>query len=63
MRNYSALAEASPDEWQAVVSVNLVGVANYLPGGAPRATQKSAREHCECLVVLRCSRAQRHGPL
>ena len=28
MRNYSAIADASPAEWQAVVSVNLVGAAN-----------------------------------
>jgi meso-butanediol dehydrogenase/(S,S)-butanediol dehydrogenase/diacetyl reductase len=42
MRNYSALAEASPDEWQAVVSVNLVGVANYCRAALP-ALRKSPR--------------------
>jgi meso-butanediol dehydrogenase/(S,S)-butanediol dehydrogenase/diacetyl reductase len=35
MRNYSALAEASPAEWQAVVGVNLVGVANYCRAALP----------------------------
>jgi 2-hydroxycyclohexanecarboxyl-CoA dehydrogenase len=35
IRNYSALADASPDEWQAVVSVNLVGVANYCRAALP----------------------------
>jgi meso-butanediol dehydrogenase/(S,S)-butanediol dehydrogenase/diacetyl reductase len=42
MRNYSALAEATPDEWQAVVSVNLVGVANYCRAALP-ALRKSPR--------------------
>lgn len=36
MRNYSALAEATPDEWQAVVGVNLLGVANYCRAALPR---------------------------
>jgi len=35
MRNYSAVAEASPAEWQAVVGVNLVGVANYCRAALP----------------------------
>ena len=35
MRNYSAVAEASPAEWQAIVSVNLVGVANYCRAALP----------------------------
>src|SRR5438309_779143 len=29
MRNHTALAHATPAEWQAVVGVNLIGVANY----------------------------------
>ena len=29
MRNYSALAAATPAEWQDVVAVNLFGAANY----------------------------------
>jgi 2-hydroxycyclohexanecarboxyl-CoA dehydrogenase len=42
MRNDSTLAEASSDEWQAVVSVNLVGVANYCRAALP-ALRKSRR--------------------
>jgi len=42
MRNYSALTEASPADWQAVVSVNLVGVANYCKAALP-ALRKSPR--------------------
>lgn len=29
MRNYSALSEVTPDEWQSIVSVNLIGTSNY----------------------------------
>lgn len=35
MRNYSALAEAKPDEWLAMVNVNLVGLANYCRAALP----------------------------
>jgi 2-hydroxycyclohexanecarboxyl-CoA dehydrogenase len=42
MRNYSALAEASSDEWRAVVSVNLLGVGNYCRAALP-ALRKSRR--------------------
>jgi 2-hydroxycyclohexanecarboxyl-CoA dehydrogenase len=42
MRNYSAVAEASPDEWHAVVGVNLVGAANYCRAALP-ALRKSPR--------------------
>lgn len=42
MRNYSAIAAACPAEWQAVVSVNLVGVANYCRAALP-ALRKSRR--------------------
>jgi 2-hydroxycyclohexanecarboxyl-CoA dehydrogenase len=41
MRNYSALAEATPDEWQAVVGVNLFGVANYCRAALPRLREQS----------------------
>src|SRR5690349_20820468 len=30
MRNYSALGDATPEEWQKVVSVNLLGAAHYV---------------------------------
>jgi meso-butanediol dehydrogenase/(S,S)-butanediol dehydrogenase/diacetyl reductase len=35
MRNYTALAEAEPAEWQAVVGVNLAGVTNYCKAALP----------------------------
>lgn len=42
MRNYSALAEATTAEWQAVVAVNLLGAANYCRAALP-ALRKSGR--------------------
>ncbi|WP_031256697.1 SDR family NAD(P)-dependent oxidoreductase [Curvibacter lanceolatus] len=35
MRNYSAAANATPEEWQAMVSVNLVGMSNYCRAALP----------------------------
>jgi meso-butanediol dehydrogenase/(S,S)-butanediol dehydrogenase/diacetyl reductase len=35
MRNYAALAQATADEWQAVVGVNLIGTANYCRAALP----------------------------
>ena len=35
MRNQSTLAHATPDEWQAVVGVNLMGAANYCRAALP----------------------------
>ncbi len=35
MRNYSALADATPEEWLAVMNVNLVGAANYCRAALP----------------------------
>jgi 2-hydroxycyclohexanecarboxyl-CoA dehydrogenase len=35
MRNYSALADATPAEWQSVVAVNLGGAANYCRAALP----------------------------
>lgn len=35
MRNYAALADATPAEWQAMVGVNLVGCANYCRAALP----------------------------
>ncbi|MGF6598386.1 2-hydroxycyclohexanecarboxyl-CoA dehydrogenase [Paraburkholderia sp. GAS448] len=35
MRNYSPLAEATPAEWQAMVSVNLIGTSNYCKAALP----------------------------
>lgn len=41
-RNYSALADATPAEWQQVVSVNLFGAANYCRAALP-ALRRSGR--------------------
>ena len=35
MRNYSALGDATPEEWSRVVSVNLLGAANYCRAALP----------------------------
>jgi 2-hydroxycyclohexanecarboxyl-CoA dehydrogenase len=35
MRNYSALGDATPEEWQKVVGVNLLGAANYVRAALP----------------------------
>jgi 2-hydroxycyclohexanecarboxyl-CoA dehydrogenase len=35
MRNNSALADARPEEWQAIVGVNLIGTANYCRAALP----------------------------
>ena len=35
MRNYAAIGEATPQEWEAVVGVNLIGAANYCRAALP----------------------------
>ena len=35
MRNYSALADVTPEEWQAMVGVNLIGPSNYCKAALP----------------------------
>lgn len=42
MRNYSAIADSTPAEWQAVAGVNLIGVANYCKAALP-ALRRSGR--------------------
>lgn len=42
MRNYTAAANATPAEWQAMVGVNLVGMSNYC-GAALPALRRSGR--------------------
>jgi 2-hydroxycyclohexanecarboxyl-CoA dehydrogenase len=42
MRNYTAIAETTPAEWQAMVGVNLVGIANYCKAALP-ALRRSGR--------------------
>jgi 2-hydroxycyclohexanecarboxyl-CoA dehydrogenase len=35
MRNYSAIADSTPAEWQAMAAVNIVGTANYCKAALP----------------------------
>jgi 2-hydroxycyclohexanecarboxyl-CoA dehydrogenase len=42
MRNYTAIADTTPAEWQAMVGVNLVGIANYCKAALP-ALRRSGR--------------------
>ena len=42
MRNYSAIADSTPAEWQAIVGVNLIGAANYCKAALP-ALRRSGR--------------------
>src|SRR5262249_22695966 len=35
MRNYSAIADSTPAEWQAIVGVNLLCAANYCQAALP----------------------------
>lgn len=35
MRNYSAMADVTPEEWHAMVGVNLVGTSNYCKAALP----------------------------
>ena len=39
MRNYTAFAEATPQEWQSVVGVNMVGNANFCRAALPHLRQ------------------------
>ena len=54
MRNYSALGDATPEEWQSVVSVNLLGAANYCKAALPalrRAGKGSIVNVSSCYAV------------
>jgi 2-hydroxycyclohexanecarboxyl-CoA dehydrogenase len=44
MRNYASFADATPEEWQAVVGVNMIGNANFCKAALPhlRASGKGA---------------------
>ena len=39
MRNYAAFADATPDEWNAVVGVNMIGNANFCRAALPSLRQ------------------------
>jgi meso-butanediol dehydrogenase/(S,S)-butanediol dehydrogenase/diacetyl reductase len=51
MRNYSAVADAEPAEWQATVGVNLIGTANYCRAALP-VLRKTA--HANIVNVSSC---------
>jgi 2-hydroxycyclohexanecarboxyl-CoA dehydrogenase len=54
MRNYSAMADATPAEWQGVLGVNLVGAANYAKAALPelrRSGQGSIVNVSSCYAV------------
>lgn len=42
MRNYSPLADVTPAEWQAIVSVNVIGTSNYCKAALPALRQSGA---------------------
>jgi 2-hydroxycyclohexanecarboxyl-CoA dehydrogenase len=42
MRNYTAAADATPAEWQAMVGVNLVGMSNYCGAALPALRRSGA---------------------
>ncbi|MGH8759248.1 MAG: SDR family NAD(P)-dependent oxidoreductase [Burkholderiales bacterium] len=55
MRNYSAIADAQPAEWQAMVSVNLMGTANYCRAALPalrRSGQSSIVNVSSCYASI-----------
>jgi meso-butanediol dehydrogenase/(S,S)-butanediol dehydrogenase/diacetyl reductase len=39
MRNYASFADATPEEWQAVVGVNMIGNANFCRAALPHLRQ------------------------
>ena len=54
LRNYSAVAEASADEWRSVLDVNLVGAAGYCKAALPqlrRAGKASIVNVSSCYAV------------
>ena len=51
MRNNATLADATPEEWQAVLGVNLMGAANYCRAALP-ALRKSS--HASIVNVSSC---------
>jgi 2-hydroxycyclohexanecarboxyl-CoA dehydrogenase len=54
MRNYASIADATPEEWQAMVAVNLVGMSNYCKAALPalrRAGRASVVNVSSCYAV------------
>ncbi len=42
MRNYSAMADATPEEWRSMLDVNLLGAANYAKAALPALRRSGA---------------------
>ena len=42
MRNYASMAEATPEEWRAMLDVNLIGAANYCRAALPELRRSGA---------------------
>lgn len=51
MRNYASIGEATPEEWQAMLGVNLMGAANYCRAALP-ALRRSG--HGSIVIVSSC---------
>lgn len=54
MRNYTAIDSATPEDWQAMVAVNLVGMSNYCKASLPalrRSRQGSIVNVSSCYAV------------
>lgn len=54
MRNYASIADATAQEWQAMVAVNLIGMANYCKAALPalrRAGRASVVNVSSCYAV------------
>jgi NAD(P)-dependent dehydrogenase (short-subunit alcohol dehydrogenase family) len=63
MRNYSAIADATADEWRAVLGVNLIGAANYCRAALPALRRSGRASIVNVLLLLRAYRPQGHGDL
>ncbi len=51
MRNYTALANVTSDEWQAMIGVNLIGTSNYCRAALPELRKT---EHASIVNVSSC---------
>ncbi|NBS56813.1 MAG: SDR family oxidoreductase [Betaproteobacteria bacterium] len=51
MRNYASIGEATPEEWQAMLGVNLMGAANYCRAALPELRRSG---HGSIVIVSSC---------
>ena len=52
MRNYSAIADAQPEEWRALLEVNLLGAANYCRAALPALRAAAPQQAGGASIVL-----------